>query len=137
VGPWTDGCVQLIVEGNAKLASVPSGGGGGGGGAAPAAAASGGGAAAEEKKEEKKEEEKVRACVSAHVGIRPLTAACRRSRTTTWASASSTERVHCCILRLPLHMDALAYSIFAWRHVSSGQFRRSPPAVGDSPSLLS
>jgi len=43
----------LIAEGNAKLASVPSGGGA----AAPAAAAAGGGAApAEEKKEEKKEE---------------------------------------------------------------------------------
>jgi large subunit ribosomal protein LP2 len=48
---------QLITEGSAKLASVPSGGaasGGGGGGAA----AGGSGAAAEEAKEEEKEEEK-------------------------------------------------------------------------------
>merc|ERR1712193_30405 len=45
---------ELIAEGNAKLASVPSGGGA----AAPASggAASGGAAPAEEAKEEKKEE---------------------------------------------------------------------------------
>lgn len=48
---------QLIAEGSAKLASVPSGGG-----AASSSAAAGGApaAAAEEKVEEKKEEEKVR-----------------------------------------------------------------------------
>ncbi|KAG5635263.1 hypothetical protein H0H81_011888 [Sphagnurus paluster] len=49
--------LQLISEGSAMLASVPSGGGGGGG---AVAASSGGGAAAaaaEEKKEEKKKEE--------------------------------------------------------------------------------
>lgn len=47
---------DLIAEGSAKLASVPSGGGGGGGAAAPAA---GGAAAAEAPKEEaKKAEEK-------------------------------------------------------------------------------
>ncbi|CAO1638581.1 unnamed protein product [Sympodiomycopsis kandeliae] len=49
---------ELITEGSAKLASVPSGGAGGA--AAPAAAAAGGAAAdapaAEEKKEEEKEE---------------------------------------------------------------------------------
>jgi len=44
---------ELIAEGNAKLASVPSGGGAAG---APAAAAAGGAAPAEEAKEEKKEE---------------------------------------------------------------------------------
>merc|ERR1712203_751082 len=43
---------ELIAEGNAKLATVPSGGGA----AAPAAAAAGGAAPAEEAKEEKKEE---------------------------------------------------------------------------------
>lgn len=52
--------VQLISEGQTKLASVPSGGGaaaGGAGGAAPAAAAGGDAAApAEEEKEEEKEE---------------------------------------------------------------------------------
>ena len=48
--------LQLIAEGSAKLASVPSGGGGGGGGGA--AASGGGAAAAEETKEEEKEEEK-------------------------------------------------------------------------------
>ncbi|KAK1758201.1 60s acidic ribosomal protein-domain-containing protein [Echria macrotheca] len=47
---------ELIAEGSAKLASVPSGGGGG---AAPAAGgAAAGGGAAEEAKEEAKEEEK-------------------------------------------------------------------------------
>ena len=46
---------ELIAEGSAKLASVPSGGGGG---AAPAAGAAAGGAAAEAPKEEAKEEEK-------------------------------------------------------------------------------
>ena len=44
---------ELNAEGNAKLASVPSGGGAAG---APAAAAAGGAAPAEEAKEEKKEE---------------------------------------------------------------------------------
>ncbi|EHA53631.1 60s acidic ribosomal protein P2, variant 2 [Pyricularia oryzae] len=44
---------ELIAEGSAKLASVPSGGGGGGG-----AAAAAGGAAPEAAKEEEKEEEK-------------------------------------------------------------------------------
>jgi len=49
--------VELIAEGNSKLASVPSGGGGGGGGAAaPAAAAAGGAAPAEAAKEEVEEE---------------------------------------------------------------------------------
>ncbi|KAL8704453.1 MAG: hypothetical protein Q9201_002369 [Fulgogasparrea decipioides] len=51
---------ELIQQGSAKLASVPSGGGGGGGAGAPAAAAGGGAAAAEEKaaeKEPEKEEE--------------------------------------------------------------------------------
>ncbi|KAF1999483.1 ribosomal protein 60S [Amniculicola lignicola CBS 123094] len=47
---------DLIAEGSAKLASVPSGGGGGGGAAGGAAA--GGAAPAEEAKEEEKEEEK-------------------------------------------------------------------------------
>ncbi|ORY19414.1 60s acidic ribosomal protein-domain-containing protein [Clohesyomyces aquaticus] len=47
---------ELISEGSAKLASVPSGGGGGG--AAAGGAAAGGAAAAEETKEEEKEEEK-------------------------------------------------------------------------------
>ncbi|KAJ9137964.1 hypothetical protein NKR23_g8904 [Pleurostoma richardsiae] len=46
---------ELISEGSAKLASVPSGGAGG---AAPAGGAAAGGAAAEEAKEEAKEEEK-------------------------------------------------------------------------------
>jgi large subunit ribosomal protein LP2 len=45
---------QLISEGGAKLASVPSGGGGGGG-AATGGAAAGGAAPAEEKAEEKEE----------------------------------------------------------------------------------
>jgi len=50
---------ELIAEGSAKLASVPSGGGGGGGGGAAAGgAAAGGGAAAEEEKKEEEEEEK-------------------------------------------------------------------------------
>ncbi|KAF2663004.1 ribosomal protein 60S [Lophiostoma macrostomum CBS 122681] len=48
---------ELISEGSAKLASVPSGGGGGGGAAAGGAAA-GGDAPAEEAKAEEKEEEK-------------------------------------------------------------------------------
>ncbi|KAL8726347.1 MAG: hypothetical protein Q9181_006078 [Wetmoreana brouardii] len=51
---------ELIQQGSAKLASVPSGGGGGGGAGVPAAAAGGGAAAAEEKpaeKEPEKEEE--------------------------------------------------------------------------------
>ncbi|TFK71645.1 ribosomal protein 60S [Pluteus cervinus] len=47
---------DLIAEGSAKLASVPSGGGGGGGGAA--APAAGGAPAAAAVEEEKKEEEK-------------------------------------------------------------------------------
>ncbi|PSN63075.1 ribosomal protein 60S [Corynespora cassiicola Philippines] len=46
---------ELISEGSAKLASVPSGGAGG---AAAGGAAAGGAAAAEETKEEAKEEEK-------------------------------------------------------------------------------
>jgi len=46
---------QLISEGSAKLASVPSGGGGG---SAPAAAAAGGAAPEAAKAEEKKEEAK-------------------------------------------------------------------------------
>ncbi|KAK3362995.1 60S acidic ribosomal protein P2 [Lasiosphaeria hispida] len=46
---------ELISEGSAKLASVPSGGGGG---AAATGGAAAGGAAAEETKEEEKEEEK-------------------------------------------------------------------------------
>ena len=49
--------LQLIAEGSAKLASVPSGGAGGAAPAAGGAAAAGGDApAAEEKKEEAKEE---------------------------------------------------------------------------------
>ncbi|KAL2122416.1 hypothetical protein VTJ04DRAFT_2871 [Mycothermus thermophilus] len=48
---------QLIADGSAKLASVPSGGAAAAGGAAAGGAAAGG-AAAEEKKEEEKEEEK-------------------------------------------------------------------------------
>ena len=53
-------CIQLISQGSAKLASVPSGGGGGGGGGAGTAApaAGGGGAAAEVEKPAEKEEEK-------------------------------------------------------------------------------
>ncbi|TDL24070.1 ribosomal protein 60S [Rickenella mellea] len=47
---------ELIAEGSAKFASVPSGGGGGS--AVPAAAASGGAAPEAPKEEEKKEEEK-------------------------------------------------------------------------------
>ncbi|KAF2634661.1 ribosomal protein 60S [Massarina eburnea CBS 473.64] len=47
---------ELISEGSAKLASVPSGGGGGGAAAASGGAAAGG--AAEETKAEEKEEEK-------------------------------------------------------------------------------
>ncbi|CAH7675247.1 60s acidic ribosomal protein-domain-containing protein [Phakopsora pachyrhizi] len=50
---------DLITEGSAKLASVPSGGGGGGGAPAAAAASGGGGGdapPAEAKKEEPKEE---------------------------------------------------------------------------------
>ncbi|KAK3330440.1 60s acidic ribosomal protein-domain-containing protein [Apodospora peruviana] len=47
---------ELIAEGSAKLASVPSGGGGGGGAAAAGGAA--GGDAAEAPKEEEKVEEK-------------------------------------------------------------------------------
>ncbi|KAI1821936.1 60S acidic ribosomal protein P2 [Xylaria intraflava] len=46
---------ELIAEGSAKLASVPSGGGAA---AAPAAGAAAGGAAAAEEKKEEKEEEK-------------------------------------------------------------------------------
>ncbi|KAK9771842.1 putative 60S acidic ribosomal protein P2 [Seiridium cardinale] len=46
---------ELISEGSAKLASVPSGGAGG---AAASGGAAAGGAAAEEAKEEEKEEEK-------------------------------------------------------------------------------
>jgi hypothetical protein len=49
---------QLISEGNAKLASVPSGGGGGGAAASASAPAAGGGAAAAEEKVEEKVEEK-------------------------------------------------------------------------------
>ncbi|KAK2069681.1 hypothetical protein P8C59_004235 [Phyllachora maydis] len=48
---------ELIAEGSAKLASVPSGGSGGGA-AAAAGAASGGAAASAPAEEEKKEEEK-------------------------------------------------------------------------------
>ncbi|KAK3050034.1 60S acidic ribosomal protein P2 [Extremus antarcticus] len=48
---------ELISEGSAKLASVPSGGAGAGGAAAPAAA-TGGDAAPEAAKAEEKEEEK-------------------------------------------------------------------------------
>lgn len=54
----SNSCLQLISQGSAKLASVPSGGGGGGGGAGGATAAATGGAPAEEEKPAEKEEEK-------------------------------------------------------------------------------
>ncbi|KAG9312977.1 ribosomal protein, large P2 [Chiua virens] len=78
----------LIVEGSARLSSVPSGGavaaapvtaGGGGGGAAPAAAA-------EEKKEEKKEEKASGFLLDR---TKTLTCARRRSPTTIWALSLS------------------------------------------------
>lgn len=49
---------QLISQGSAKLASVPSGGGGGGATAAGGAPTAGGAAPAEEEKRPEKEEEK-------------------------------------------------------------------------------
>jgi len=79
--------LQLISEGSAKLASVPSGGGGG---AAPAAGAATGGAA-EAPKEEAKEEGKDHS-FNSHVDVAELTFAQRRkSPTRTWASVSSTK----------------------------------------------
>lgn len=80
--------IQLIAEGSAKLASVPSGGAGG---AAPAAGAAAGGAAAEAPKEEAKEEG-THFCRSFHMPAMLLTSLQRRrSPTTTWDSVSSTK----------------------------------------------
>ena len=87
---------ELISEGSAKFASVPSGGAAAS--SAPAAAA--GGAAEAPKEEEKKEEEKVRIS-SSSFDVPPLIwTLCslfptfyRRNPTTTWASVSSTKRL--------------------------------------------
>ena len=83
--------LQLISEGSAKLASVPSGGSGGG--AAPAAGGASGGGAAEEAKEEEKEEGTTFENASNPAGSCILTVPQRRrSPTTIWDSVFSTNR---------------------------------------------